>query len=91
MNDPEIPQNPMPLWVKIIIIVCCLPLLGYFKLLEYCPPGDIFVKLYPLYVPLAGYLAWKSWGRSPVITWILLALLLLTHAAMWILVKPDIL
>ena len=47
-----------------------------------------FLRFYPVYVLAAGICAWLSYGRRPEVTWIILVLLILTHAAMWLLVNP---
>ena len=93
MSLSELPQQPMPLWVKIVIIACCLPVLTFPWLLSLCPEessAETFLWIYPLYVLVSGYLAWRCWADRPVLTWVLLAVMLLTHAAIWLLVDPTI-
>lgn len=94
MSLEDIPENPMPTWVKLVIIACCLPVLAFPWLLNLCPddsPAETFLWIYPFYVALAGVCAWRSWARRKELTWVVLAVLLLTHAAMWMLVDPTIL
>ena len=49
--------------------------------------GDSVVRwlvwLYPAYVLLSGLLAWQCYGRRSVLTWIVLTLLVLSHAGMY--------
>lgn len=93
MSIDELPENPLPLWMKIVIVACGLPVLAFPALLNRCPEGstaEIFLWIYPFYTLLACVLAWRCWGRRPELTWVLLLVLLLTHAAMWVLVDPTI-
>ena len=86
MSIEDLPRNPLPLWVKLLIIVCCLPLAAYPWLLSASAPGEEnkwLLYLYPIAVILYAICAWKSWARRPELTWILLIMLLLTHAALW--------
>lgn len=88
MSDPD-PREHVPVWVTVLIVLACLPLLAYPALLSHSPAGtDIsaFMWCYPVYVVLSGVCAWFGWRRSHEITWILLVMMLLTHAAMWYLV-----
>lgn len=74
---------------RLIALLCCLPLLGAPELIGRCPTegsAKTFVMLYPIYVVLTAYLAVKSYPERPTLAWILLALLLLTHAAIWLLI-----
>jgi len=76
------------------IVVACLPLLAFFKLMELCPPGgteETFLWIYPFYVLLAGFCAWKCACSRVALAWIIVVVLLLSHAAMWILVDPTLL
>lgn len=93
MKNDELPQYPMPAWVKVLIIVCALPVLALPWLLSLCPEdstAETFVWLYPAYVLLSAFLAWKVWPARHLLAYILLAVMLLTHAAMYILVDPTI-
>lgn len=94
MSFDQIPENPLPVWMKILIIVAALPVLAFFKLMELCPPHSqamLFLWLYPFFTLLCAVLEWRAWGRRPELTWILLFVEILTHGAMWILVDPSIL
>lgn len=90
-SDPNTPSNPMPWWAKALIIVCMLPGLDLPWLLAGNPETDTartLLWLYPAFVLLAGVCAWLAWGRSRQLAFILLGLLLLSHAAMWLLCYP---
>ncbi|MBD5216689.1 MAG: hypothetical protein HDS78_09305 [Bacteroidales bacterium] len=91
MSVDNIPSNPTPLWVKIVIIVAMLPVLSFPWMLAASRGAgvemDAFLWFYPVYVLAAGICAWVVYGRRPELTWILIALLLLTHAGMWYLVS----
>lgn len=91
MSASPIQSEPVPLWLKIVIIACCAPVAGFFKLMSLCPPAAesrTLLWLYPFYVFAAGICAWMCAGSRRAVTWILLVLLLLTHVAMWLLVDP---
>ena len=84
-------RRPVPLWVTIVIIICMLPVFSFPGLLASCPAADTGARTilwcYPFYVIVAAWLAWASWSERPYITWILLILMLLSHASAWILVS----
>lgn len=74
-----------PVWVTLTAIICLLPLTLYSTLLGRLPQDmAVFVKIYPVYAVLTAWLAWLCWPRRREMYWILLGLLLLTHAAMWL-------
>ena len=93
MSIEDIPRNPIPWWFWVITIICALPLLAYPWLLSDAPAGSparTFVVLYPAYVIGSAICALICYGRRPEISWILLALMLLTHAAIWFLVTAGV-
>ena len=79
-----------PAWLLIVIILLTLPLFAFPTLLGMIKPGDqtaqSMVWLYLIYVPLTDYLAWICWPQRRTIAWVLLALLLMSHCAIWSLV-----
>lgn len=84
-----ITQQKTPLWVVIVIIIFVLPIFQFPALLSLCPPDSferVLVWIYPFYIIVAGYLAFICWNQRPWMTWILLILMAITHAAMWALV-----
>ncbi|MDE5838290.1 MAG: hypothetical protein K2H39_04490 [Paramuribaculum sp.] len=48
------------------------------------------VWIYPFYVVVAAYLAYLCYPARRIITWILLALMVLTHVCVWLLVYSSI-
>ncbi len=80
----------VPWWMLAIIIICALPVLAFPTMLSWSGTAisdhRVMLWMYPFYVLLASFLAWKCYGERTALTWILLALILLTHAAMWQLV-----
>ncbi len=92
MRTPLLPSKKMPLWLKICIIADCLPIIAIPALLAACPDvteAITLIKLYPIAIIGGGIIAWLSWKERAEITWILLAIMLLTHLAMWILVNQS--
>lgn len=90
MNTPSLLSKKMPWWVKVCIVADCLPILALPALIALCPPvqgAATLIKFYPIAIVGGGVIAWLSWKERAEITWILLAIMLLTHIAMWILVN----
>lgn len=81
-------NNRPPLWVVIVTVIAMLPVLAFPVLLD-SPADDDETKallwLYPLYVIVSGICAAICYRQRPEVTWILLILMILSHAAMWIL------
>lgn len=89
MSISDIPANPTPWWFKVLVIVCALPVLASPFLLADAPEDGIahsLVIFYPAYVIVAAICALICYGRRPEVSWILVVLMLLTHAGMWVLV-----
>lgn len=80
-------RGKTPAWVTVVIILCVLPVFSFPALLAWCPPGHEGVRMllwcYPFYAVVAAWLAWVCWPERPYMTWILLALMLLSHASAW--------
>lgn len=77
--------SDMPLWAKILIIVSALPVFSYPWLLANAGNDSetrTFLWLYPIYVLVSAVCAWLCWPDRREISWILIVLMLLTHAAM---------
>lgn len=83
------PDRRPPLWVTVIIVLTTLPLFTLPRLLDLVPPDArgilTFVWIYPFYLLLSGWLAWKAWGRRPEVTWILVAVMWLSTIAIHVL------
>lgn len=88
-------QLPTPAWVTVIIIIAALPVMAIPTLLGLLgpdrPEARTLLYLYPLYVVVAAWLAYKSYPTRSYISWILVGLMILSHLAMWILVDPGLL
>lgn len=82
-------KQRVPLWVIIMIIVVALPVAAYPTLLSMWPSVDDGLEMktllwfYPAYVIASGVFAYICWPSRRTEAWILLALMLLSHAAMW--------
>ena len=79
-----------PKWVTFLIIIFTLPIFTLPSLLSQCAPDASATKtllwIYPFYMILSGYLAWRAYTQRPYLTWILLAVMLLSSIAVHILV-----
>ena len=74
-----------PLWVTAVTLLALSPLALFPLLLHHIEPGMmIFAKLYIPYAIFTAVLAWLCWPRRRDMFWILIVLLLLSHAAMWL-------
>jgi len=84
-------RRRVPGWVTAIIVVLVLPIFALPVLLNRCQSADdtrlTLLWLYPLYAVTAGVLAWMCWHERPYMTWILLVLMVMSHAAAWMLVN----
>ena len=84
MSDKR--QPPIPRRFLAVTILFMLPVLGFPTLLGKCPndsPLTTFVWFYPLYVFAAGICAVMCYPARRELAWILLAIMLLTHMALW--------
>lgn len=83
----------VPVWMLIIIIVAALPVLAFPTMLSLSAADiseyRILVWFYPFYVIVSAWLAWQCYGRRTEMTWILIILMILSHAAMWHLVTSN--
>lgn len=86
------PDKPTPWWFKAIVIALMLPLAAYPSALGHMPAGTEtgwLEKLYPAYVIVSGVCAWIVYRQRPEVAWILVALLLLSHAGMYVLLTHQ--
>ena len=83
----------VPGWMILIIVLVALPVIALPIVLshsgEIAEGNKLYMWLYPAYVLATAILAYQCYGRRTEMTWILLALMLLTHAAIWVLAKGD--
>lgn len=94
MSLIENPPRPVSWWTKAAIIVAALPVFAFPWMLAAAREADAGVDtwlwFYPLYVLFGAVCEWRSASRRPEVTWILIVLMLLTHAAMWVLVQTPV-
>lgn len=86
------PRGKVPAWVNAVIIICMLPLMAFPEMLSLSAEGSqasTFLWFYPFYVVASGICARICWPQRRELTWILLALMILSHIAMWALVLYD--
>ena len=82
-------RQKVPAGVTVVIIICMLPVLAFPTMLSMTMPDSLartFVWFYPFYVIASGVCARICWRQRRDVTWILLALMVLSHLAMWMLV-----
>lgn len=48
-------------------------------------PERTLLWIYPGYCLVASYLAWVSYPRRPALAWVLVALMIMSHVAVWLL------
>ena len=95
MNLSPAPGDRTPLWVVIIVVITALPVVALPILIGRVQQSDVSdtVRLllwgYPFYVLVGGWLACISYKTRQYMTWILVLLMALTHAAMWLLASPE--
>lgn len=84
-------RHGVPVWYVILIIVGVLPVAAYPLILSKWPTADgyemkLLLWLYPVYVAASGIFAYLCWPERRTESWVLLALMAMSHAAMWSLV-----
>lgn len=92
MTSYQTRNTLIPLWMKIVIICCMLPVLAFPSLLaatQADTPARTIVWLYPFYVLASGLCAWIYYPVRREMSWILIVLMLLSHAAVWILISQQ--
>ena len=80
------PENAIPAWMKVLIVALALPVAGFPLLLADAPDEGavrLLVWLYPAYVAASAVCAWICYGQRREVTWILLALMALSHFSVY--------
>ncbi len=75
-----------PRWLIVMVIALMLPILGYPTLLSAMPPvgaNVTLLKIYPFYVLFSGWCILMCYPSRRDMMWILIALVLLSHAYIW--------
>lgn len=77
-------NRQIPWWMVAVIILCALPGVAFPFMGNLLTSGDLTIEgltwFYPLYTVASALLAWQCYGRRTLLCWIILALLLLSHA-----------
>ena len=87
----ETPEKiKFPLWAKLLIIISALPVVSLPMIINQCSAAryeeiKMFLMIYPLYVLASAVMAWISYRQRHEVSLILIVVMLLTHAAMWLL------
>lgn len=82
-----------PRWMTVVIVIALLPVFQFPFLLASCPASSTvraLLWIYPFYCLVAAFLAYQSYPQRPAVAWILVALMVLSHIAMWILVTTPL-
>jgi len=88
---PQMPHTPR--WMVAVIIIGTLPMLQFPMLLSSVPDVPVVRALlwaYPFYCLVAAYLAWQCYPQRKALAWVLLALMVMSHAAVWMLVTMPV-
>ncbi len=86
-RKPQTATPRVPLWMGAVIILCALPGLGFPWMGDLLTSGNLQLRgltwFYPVYTVASAILAWQCYGRRNALCWIILALLLLSHASFY--------
>ena len=76
-----------PWWFVLVLIVVSLPVMLQPSMLIDIDEGSyrVFVWLFPLYAALSAVCAYLTYNTRPYLSWILVALMVLSDVAMWVL------
>ncbi|MDE7411678.1 MAG: hypothetical protein K2M94_06535 [Paramuribaculum sp.] len=88
---PSAPATPR--WMIWVILLVSLPVFQFPMLLSSLPvdsPNKVLVWMYPFYVVVAAYLAYQCYPQRRALAWILLALMVLSHIAVYMLVNSSL-
>lgn len=78
-----------PKWMVAVIIILLLPVFQFPYLLVSAPDVQLIrtlIWIYPFYCLVAAWLAWQCYPQRPALSWILLALMVMSHVSVWCLV-----
>lgn len=85
-------ENNTPAWFIAICIICALPLFTFPWLLGQLPAESgterTLVWLYPFYMAFSAWLAWKAWPQRSYVSWMLLAVMIISTVAIYLLAFP---
>ena len=82
-----------PAWMTVIIVILTLPAFSFPWLLSALHGTEqaprTLVGIYPFYMLLSGWLAWKAYPQRAYVSWILLAVMVLSTIAVYMLTTLD--
>lgn len=81
--------------MTVIIVIVTLPALSAPFLLSYLPAdvaesAKILTEIYPFYMLLSGWLAWKAYPQRSYVSWVLVAVMVLSTMAIVSLVTQSV-
>ncbi|MDE5942245.1 MAG: hypothetical protein K2H14_09055 [Muribaculaceae bacterium] len=87
MSDISGGNRRVPWWMWAVILLCMAPGLVFPFTVSLLTDANPLVRaltwFYPAYVIVSGLLAWQCYGRRTVMSWIVLVLLVLSHACFY--------
>jgi len=93
MKPGEKMSGRPPVWFILILVLLTLPLAGVPWVLAAIPEGmdelRLMMRLSPLYVLAADWLAWVCWWPRRLMSWIMVGLILLSHIAVLTMYKES--
>lgn len=84
------PQDRPPLWFALVVIATLLPLLAWPWIMISTMTGApsahdmrfILIMAFPIYAIASAWLAYRSFRRRSDLAWVLIAMLILSYAAL---------
>ena len=86
-------SNPAPRWFIAVAVILTLPVFQLPLLISVMPSqasDRTLLWVYPFYAVASAWLACRVYAQRPALAWILLAVLVLSHAAMWMLALTPV-
>lgn len=88
-------MNKTPVWMTVLIVIVALPALATPFLINNLPADAaetvrMLTGIYPFYMLLSGWLAWKAYPQRSYVSWVLVAVMLLSTLAVVSLVTYSI-
>lgn len=89
-SDPGTDTTKMPMKALLMVIVSVLPVLGWPFYMIRCDFGEednsiLLALLFPIYIVMSGYLAYRCYRIRREITYTLLVIMWLSYGAMLLL------
>lgn len=88
-NKPEsvvqTARQRVPWWMYVVIVLCAMPGLAFPFAAPLLISNNLDIRglawFYPVYVLASAIITWQCYGRRTYLCWIILALMLISHAA----------